>query len=227
MIRSRGVRLALLALPLLMLAITVVIAGTPSDRAISLAVERAGPAAPITLVALYIGWTVLILPGSVLTVVGGALFGFGLGAGLTLVGADIGATAAYLIARRTGGQGTFRGGRAARLQRWLEGNGFAAILSARLMPGVPFNLLNYAAGVGGVPLRPYVGATALGIIPGTLLYAALGSSLTHRSQTGIVIGLYLMRAFAVVLIWALRRKRRNYMNPSVKCESLMPREGPS
>ncbi|MDA8067612.1 MAG: VTT domain-containing protein [Actinomycetota bacterium] len=139
-----SLRLTLLVAPLLALALTVAIAGPPSGAAIRRGVDAAGPAAPVAFVGSYVAWTALMLPGSIAPLAAGACFGFALGGTLSLVGAEIGAVAAYLLARRVARRAAVP--RAARLARPLNGSGFAALLSARLMPGVPFNALNYAAG---------------------------------------------------------------------------------
>lgn len=209
MMPSRRLRLALLGLPLVVLAVVVAVTGAPSSAEISHRVDAVGPFAPIGLLALYVGWTVLMFPGTVMTLAAGALFGFALGSVVALGGAEAGATAAYLIARRVGrvDVSARAGASSARIERWLTGNGFVALLTARLMPGVPFNLLNYAAGVAGVPSRAYVTATAIGIVPGTLAYVALGSSLTHRSSAALIILLYAIRVLAIMVIWGLRARR--------------------
>ncbi len=92
--------------------------------------------------------TVLFFPGSVLTGVGGALFGVALGTVLSVVGATAGATAAFFIGRRLG-RGTLEravGRRARAVDAWLGQRGFTAVLYLRLFPIVPFNAMNYAAG---------------------------------------------------------------------------------
>lgn len=211
---SWRLRLGLMAVPLLGVAVATLIVGAPSPVGISHAVRAAGPIAPVVFIIVYVGWTVLMFPGSVATLAAGALFGIPLGGALALTGAEMGAIAAYLVARRIGRRDPDEraGARAVRLERWLDGNGFRALLAARLMPAVPFNALNYAAGVAGIRLRPYVTATAIGIVPGTLAYVALGSSLTHRGSPAIVVSLYAVRTLAVVGIighrWRQRIRRR-------------------
>lgn len=206
MMLSRRLRLALLGLPLVVLIAVVSVAGTPSGAEVSHRIDAVGAVAPVAYVALYVGWTVLMFPGTVMTLAAGALFGFALGTVVALVGAEAGAVAAYLVARRVGrpGAGTRTSERSARIERWLNGNGFVALLTARLMPAVPFNVLNYAAAMAGVPRRAYVTATAIGIVPGTLAYVALGSSLTHRSSSTLIISLYAFRAVTIVAIWVRR-----------------------
>lgn len=208
MMLSTRLRLTLLGLPLVVLAVVAAVAGLPSSREISHGVESVGLVAPVVFVALYVGWTVLMLPGTVMTVAAGVLFGLVVGSVVALAGAVGGALAAYLVARHVGRvvAGARVGGRLARVEHWLAGNGFVAVLTARLMPAVPFNVLNYAAAVVGVRLRAYVAATAIGIVPGTLAYVALGSSLTHRGSAVLIVSLYAIRVVTIVVVWVWRAR---------------------
>jgi len=205
--RSRRLRSALLVAVLIAVPIALVLAGGPSVDELKRTVRQAGLLAPLVFVGVYSGWTVLLLPGVVPTLAGGALFGFALGSLLALVGATAGATAAFLVARRVGRTGVrdLAGPRGARLEEWLDRHGFVALLYARLVPVVPFNVLNYAAGVAGVGARAYVSATAVGIVPGTLVYAALGSASAHPGSVPFVVslaavGVLTLTVFAVGLL---------------------------
>ncbi len=154
--------------------------------------------------------TVLFFPGSVLTGVGGALFGVALGTVLSVVGATAGATAAFFIGRRLG-RGTLEravGRRARAVDAWLGQRGFTAVLYLRLFPVVPFNVLNYASGVTAVSARDYVLGTAVGIIPGAFAYAALGGSLDDPWSPEFLAALGLALALAVVGALEARRRGR-------------------
>lgn len=154
--------------------------GGPGQDSIERVVREAGVLAPVAYVALYAVLTVLLFPGAIITAAGGALFGSVQGTLLTVVGATLGATGAFAVGRRLGREQVERiaGKRVGRLDAWMEEHGFLAVLYTRLIPVVPFNILNYAAGIAGLRLRDYVIATAIGIVPGTFAYAELGHSLT-------------------------------------------------
>lgn len=138
-----------------------------------------GPWGAVIFVLLYVVAAVLLLPGSVLTLGAGAVFGVMQGAVLVSAGATLGATAAFLVGRYLA-----RGWVAARLQSYPR---FAAIDQAvaregwkivgltRLSPVFPFNLLNYAFGLTRVSLRGYVLASWIGMMPGTVMYVYVGS----------------------------------------------------
>lgn len=124
------------------------------------------------------------LPGSILTLVGGGMFGFGLGTLLNWSGATAGAVGAYTLAR-TLGRDAFRGvvGKYGdKLDMLAQNQGFLAILRLRLIPAVPFNVLNFASGLAGVPARSYIIATALGIIPGTAIYTYFADALLAGAE---------------------------------------------
>lgn len=141
-------------------------------------VDSAGLWAPLLFVATYAVLTVLLVPGSPLTIAAGVLFGPVYGTALVVVGATLGATGAFLWGRRLGRDAVARltGDRFEQVDAWLHDRGMLAVLYLRLVPLVPFNLLNPVAGVTGVTLRDYVIGTAIGIIPGSFAFAALGGS---------------------------------------------------
>jgi uncharacterized membrane protein YdjX (TVP38/TMEM64 family) len=132
--------------------------------------------APLAFVAIYAAATVLFLPGSALTLAAGALFGAPLGAFYSLVGATLGATAAFLIARHLAGDWIARkaGGRMRQLIEGVEGEGWRFVAFVRLVPLFPFNLVNYALGLTRIPLVAYATTSFVCMAPGALAYAWLG-----------------------------------------------------
>lgn len=131
-------------------------------------------------IAIYVAATVLSLPAAaLLTISAGFLFGWLAGAAAAIMGATIGATSIFLIARSAFGSNLRRriGGRAGILAAGFEKNAFAYLLALRIAPVLPFFLLNIVPAFFNVRLRTYVAATFLGIIPGGLAYAWLGRGL--------------------------------------------------
>ena len=134
--------------------------------------------------AAYVGIYTLAVavsfPGaSLVTIVGGFLFGVALGTTLTVFAATLGATLIFLAARTSlGGVLRERAGRFA--QRFADGfneNAFNYLLFLRLVPIFPFWLVNVAPALFDVRLRSYVLATGIGIVPGTLAYTLVGDGL--------------------------------------------------
>ncbi len=141
------------------------------------AVEQLGPVlAPLLFIAGYALATVLFLPGSVLTLAGGLLFGPLWGTLFNLTGATLGATLSFLIARYLAADWAERraAGMLRRLKQGVEEEGWRFVAFVRLVPLFPFNLLNYALGLTRIPLSGYVAATALCMLPGALAYSWLG-----------------------------------------------------
>ena len=121
-------------------------------------VEQAGMAAPLLFMTIYALATVLFMPGSVMTLAGGALFGPVLGTFYNLTGATIGAALAFLIARYLASEWVEQktGGRLKRLKEGVEREGWRFVAFVRLVPLFPFNLLNYALGLTRIPFWHYV-----------------------------------------------------------------------
>ena len=133
----------------------------------------------LAFLVLFIASTVLMVPGSILVLSGGFLFGFVHGSMLALLSVVIAATAALLV-----GRGLAREWVRAKLSdharfdaldRAVQSRGFLVVLLTRLSLALPFNLLNYAYGLSSVELGPYVSGTAVGMIPAVLLYVYIGS----------------------------------------------------
>ena len=134
----------------------------------------------LAYIALYIAAVALSLPGAVfLTVTGGFLFGLAVGASAAVIGATTGATLIFLVARTALGEPLLRraGPRAAQLARGFRDDAFSYLLFLRLVPAFPFFLVNLVPAFAGMRLAPFVAATALGVIPGALVYALAGTSL--------------------------------------------------
>lgn len=139
-------------------------------------VASAGSLAPLLFMAVYALVTVLFLPGSVLTLAGGALFGPVWGTLWNLGGATIGAALAFLAARHLGADWVEQreGPRLKRLSDGVAAEGWRFVAFVRLVPLFPFNLLNYALGLTRIPFLPYVLSTAVFMLPGALAYTYLG-----------------------------------------------------
>lgn len=208
---SPAARFALLAVLVAGLVVAVLLIGAPSKAEVQRLVAAAGVAAPIAYVAVYVVLTMLMFPGSVVTAAGGVLFGTWFGTLLSVLGATAGATGAFVVGRWLGREQVDRvtGGRVERVDRWLEDNGFLAVLYLRLVPVVPFNVLNYVAGVTALRRRDYVLATAVGIIPGTFAYSALGSNLDDPTSPAFLgaVGLVVVLAVGGPLVNRVLRRR--------------------
>lgn len=177
---------------------------------------REVPALPVVFVLGYAIATVFGIPGTVFTLAGGAIFGVLSGSFLNWVGATLGAIGAYTLARRLGSDAvrSLLGRHASTLDALTSKAGFATIFRLRLIPVVPFNALNFAAGLAPAPFRAYALATALGIIPGTVVYTYFADSLVagvtaarDRALVHVAVAGALLIALSFVPALARRLRR--------------------
>ncbi len=171
--------MARLLLALVLVAAVVVLALNRSLLDVSTVeriMNRLGIWAPIGRVVLFALGTVLFAPGSIFGLAGGALFGPAWGTLLNLTGAMLGATAAFLVARYIAADWVRAraGDRIERVISGVEAEGWRFVVLARLVPLVPFNLLNYALGLTRISLLHYVLASLIAMAPGTLAFTWIG-----------------------------------------------------
>lgn len=151
--------------------------GTPDIEALRLRVDAAGVWGPAFFCALYVGLALIPFPKALLTAAGGAVFGLWAGAGLALAAALVGAVISFGLGRVLGRDAVDRliRGRVVRVDALLADHGLSAVLIVRLVPLVPFIAINYASGLSAVRFRHFVLGSAIGMVPGSLAYAALGA----------------------------------------------------
>jgi uncharacterized membrane protein YdjX (TVP38/TMEM64 family) len=139
-----------------------------------------GPKGMVAFLAVYVVAAVLFLPASLLTIAAGYLFGLFYGTILVSIGSTSGAAAAFLISRyfardwvaaKAAGDPRFKA-----IDKAIGGQGWKIVGLLRLSPAVPYNLSNYLYGLTSVRFVPYVLASWLGMLPGTLMYVYLGKA---------------------------------------------------
>jgi uncharacterized membrane protein YdjX (TVP38/TMEM64 family) len=180
-------------------------------------VQGAGAPGALVFIGLYAIATVLFLPGAVLTLAGGALFGPLWGTLYNLIGATLGAALAFLIARYLARDWvqTRAKGLLGRLISGVEAEGWRFVAFTRLVPLFPFNLLNYALGLTRIGFLPYLLATLVFMLPGALAYTYLGFAGRETVAGGeglirtalIALALLAVVAFLPRLIMRLRRRQ--------------------
>ena len=178
-------------------------------------VDGLGALGPMVFILGYIGATVAFIPGSVLSLAAGAIFGLGEGVVYVMTGATLGASLAFLLARyvareaveqRIAGNAKF-----AAVDRAVGREGLKIVLLLRLSLVFPFNLLNYGLGLTQVRFRDYVLAS-IGMLPGSFLYTysgfLVGDVIRLAGGVGpergplyyVVVGIGLMAAVGVTLL---------------------------
>jgi uncharacterized membrane protein YdjX (TVP38/TMEM64 family) len=141
-----------------------------------------GPWFPPTFLAAHVVVTVLPFPRTAFTLAAGLLFGTALGVALAVLASTLSALIALWLVRAAGWQLdrlVSHPGIEAVDARFRQ-RGWAVVLSLRLIPAVPFSVINYAAGASAVRVSPYAAATFVGLIPGTLAFVVLGDAITGR-----------------------------------------------
>jgi uncharacterized membrane protein YdjX (TVP38/TMEM64 family) len=225
--RSDGATRAALPRVALALALVAAIAWFATHRSYFAAghleaeLRAIGPWAPLAFIALYAAATVLFVPGSVMTLAGGALFGPLWGTLWNLIGAVLGATLAFLAARYVAADFVARraGGRLKALVEGVEAEGWRFVAFVRLVPLFPFNLLNYALGLTRISITEYVIASAICMLPGAFAYTYLGYAGREAAAHGAgAIGDIALAAgllAAVALLPRLVRRFRRTSAPTV------------
>jgi uncharacterized membrane protein YdjX (TVP38/TMEM64 family) len=174
-------------------------------------------------VVLYVAAVAISFPGaSIFTIAGGLMFGAIIGTALALLSATVGATLIFLIARTSLGEALAEkaGPRLQRLRRGIQAEGFSYLLFLRFMPIFPFWIVNLAAAFFGIRLVPYVLATAIGVIPGTFVYAYFGAGLGSALEEGssplspqLLFGLSLLAVMALLPVayrkWRAGRQKQS------------------
>lgn len=159
------------------------------------------------------------IPGTILVVAGGAVYGFWAGTLWSVMGATLGAIAAFLVSRylfhhwfeQHFGQSpvlTF-------LKRMMQHNALSCVLVIRLTPISPFNVMNFCFGLSPIDLKSYSLGTVLGIVPGTAIYTSIGVSgmkALHGEGIGQLMlslsGLALLSALPMLIRWLQSRDTR-------------------
>jgi len=207
--RRAALRLGLLAALVGAAYLSLVLSGPLSTHRVRSLVGGPGGWAPVVFVAVSAALTVACFPGPLLAGASGLLFGTAEGAPLALLSATLGATVAFALARWLVGAAVARlgGPRLAALRLWVGRRDFLSVLYARIAPGVPYSLVNYAAGLSPVRLRAFIAATALGAAPRAFAYTALGGHLGRLDRPEALIAVGVLVLMGVGGLALARRER--------------------
>lgn len=169
------------SLLLALAGIVLVIRAAPVDlllQALRTWIAGLGPWGPVIFALIYAVWAVAFLPGSALTLAGGAIFGLGVGFAAVICGATLGAALSFLIARYVAREKVSKMARSnpkfGAIDQAIEEGGWKIVAMLRLSPAIPFNLQNYLYGLTPIRFWPCVLTSAIFMMPGTLLYVYLG-----------------------------------------------------
>lgn len=213
---NKFTKIILLLILIAGIAAVVVYRDQMNAQALEQWLQDAGAAAPILFMVIYAIGTVFFLPGSLLTLIGGALFGPYWGTFYNLTAATIGAMLSFLVARYLAADWVAQktGGKMKQLISGVENEGWRFVAFTRLVPLFPFNLLNYALGLTRIPFGQYSIATYICMLPGAIAYTYLGYAGKEAIAGGegmiqkimLAIALLALVSFLPRLIGMLRRK---------------------
>lgn len=175
--------------------------------------ESLGPWFPLAFLAVHIVVTVFPFPRTAFTLASGLLFGPGLGIAIAVVASTISALLAVVLVRAAGWRlhRLVPHPRVRALDARLGRRGWPTVMSMRLIPAVPFSVLNYAAGASAVRMLPYTGATLAGLLPGTAAVVILGDALTNHISPMLILVSLVTASFGVAgLIYEIRTYPRHH-----------------
>ena len=169
------------------------------------AISRWGSLAPLAYILSFTLLPAFFFPVAVLALAGGLLFGLFWGSVYTFIGAILNCTLMFLLARYAGRekvealiQKKLSPVWQQRLQNLNSSGGFALLVILRLIPAVPYNLINYAFGLTAMPWRTYIIGSAIGIIPGTLAFINIGDKALDVTSPDFWIAIGLLALLLVV-----------------------------
>ncbi|WP_421840179.1 TVP38/TMEM64 family protein [Mycobacterium sp.] len=177
-----------------------------------------GPWFPLAFLLVHVVVTVVPLPRTAFTLAAGLLFGPVLGVSIAVIASTGSAVIAMLLMRAAGWRLTrmVRHRAVGSLDERLRERGWLAVLSLRLIPAVPFAVLNYAAGASAVRVAPYALSTLAGLIPGTAAVAILGDALSSNGNPKLIlISLCTATLGLIGLIVEIRHYRRHHQSTPV------------
>lgn len=166
---------------------------------------------PVVFIIAYAALTLAPVPKSVLSVAAGLVFGLGAGTVVVYVAAMLGSVAAFWLGRWLGREAVekFTGTKVEKVDQLLRRRGLAAMIGVRLVPVLPFTAINYAAGLTSIGWWHYFLGTAIGILPGTVSYVALGAfGLKPGWQLDLALGTLGVLTLAGLVVAVLRRRKR-------------------
>lgn len=193
-------------------------------------ISELGVWGPVVLGLLYVVATVLFVPGTILSLAAGAMFGLGVGMVTVSISSTVGASLAFLIARYVARDKVAAIARRNRqfgaIDRAIGEGGWKIVALLRLSPAIPFNLQNYLYGLTPVRFWPYVLTSWIAMLPGTFLYiylghltkAAVGGDRARTPAEWAMLGVGLLATIAVTVY--ITRLARQKLNEQVEEDAL-------
>ena len=172
------------------------------------------PLAPLYYVLLYVVGVVFAVPGIALTILAGPIFGLWKGILVVLIGANLGCQITFFLSRFLGRDFVYKFVKADslvdRLSKKIENNGFWVILSLRLLPVFPFNVINYVSGLTSLRYRDYTLGNFFGMLPGTCVYVYFSytASDVKDNPWNLAIAVVMLILFTLVVTVIKKKVKR-------------------
>ncbi|MDJ0354295.1 TVP38/TMEM64 family protein [Pseudarthrobacter sp. PH31-O2] len=208
--RRAVIRLGILLVLVAAAAVAALLFPLPPVEDIRSYFGTAGWWAPAAFILGYAALTLAPVPKNVLSVAAGLVFGFAGGIAVVFIAAILGSVAAFWLGRWLGREAVekFTGARVEKVDELLRRRGLAAMIGVRLVPVLPFTVINYTAGLTSILWWPYFLGTAIGILPGTVSFVTLGAfGLQPGWQLNLALGALGVLTVAG-LVAAVRRRRK-------------------
>ncbi len=211
----RNIALVLTLVTMLWLAFNVRLPDLGTLQADIAGLGTWGVAAFVVLYALV---ALTPIPVTIMAVTGGLVFGIPVGTALSMIGVVAGCWGAYWLARGLGRETVMRllGSHAGMVEDRLEGGGFYAVCTLRLLPGVPYWPVNYGSGALAVPSRDFLIATIVSSLPGQLSLVAIGAFIADSNLLHGIIVAISWTAVLVLTFLAFRRWRAAHHEHDVR-----------
>jgi uncharacterized membrane protein YdjX (TVP38/TMEM64 family) len=206
-------RVVMLATAIVILVAVAVLVPLPTAVQLRDWATSVGPWFPLAFLGAHIVVTVFPFPRTAFTLAAGLLFGPLLGVAIGVVASTTSAIIALLLVRAAGWQLSrlVKHPRIDVLDARLRARGWPAILSMRMIPAVPFSVLNYAAGASAVRVLPYALASFFGLLPGTAAVVILGDALTGNvSPLLFLVSLCTASLGVAGMVYEIRTHRRHH-----------------
>jgi uncharacterized membrane protein YdjX (TVP38/TMEM64 family) len=206
---SARLRLIALAATLVTFIAVFALTGSLSPHKLRDWIDGYGAAGPLVFIVVSTLLTVVLFPGPLLAGASGLLFGTALGTPVSIVAATTGAALAFALGRWWAHDAVLETfghhRRLIALRNWVGARGFESVLLARVAPGMPYNLVNYAAALTPVAFWTFVVATAIGAAPRAFAYTALGGSIGNLDSPAAIVAIGLLVIEGAIGIGLLRR----------------------
>ena len=201
-------------------ALAVYLLGGIDTAQLQMWLNKVGIWAPIIYIILYTIATLLILPSTALNLTSGAIFGVWLGTLWTSIAAIIAAIVAFAFTRTVGREIVTKNlaGRWGALNAQMSQGGLFYVFAIRLLPLIPYGLVNFAAGLTSISFRDYFWGTILGTVPGVLPFVMLGSSGLQALKTGDYLPLMGALGLTGLLVGGATWYRRQRQSPQKKLQ---------